>query len=620
MQNLDIFLIEEKFRKIHKSIKSDNYSSEQLFKLVAFFDELFQNGDSLLVEAYIAESYNILFSLLEHYSPFGKPFDESTRILVILEKIESHFNYTKWRNEYSALLNRVKKEQIELKEFLDGKILEDNYSNKIAFPLIENPKNNNNYGAIDTFNILLSPDKKLIDDEFSIIPSLPKLDYKIENQLLNSWNYAKNFLLIENHSKTPKFKVVIEYDKRIGFYTGDSNGIALTLGFIIELAKYLNLQKIYKINENALFTGLVDRQGVIGEVSKEVIEKKIKTAFYSNYHLIVIPQNDYLDAEKALISEKNKYPKRAIKLVPVNNINEVFSSPSISKIVKIDPLKFYLTEFKKNKVVLYTSTLLLISLLYISLGYSFNFKNNHIIENEDFLEYAQAELGFDESKLSPLNYMGEIINLKFDSSDLDTNKFSKIIDFKNIELVRNRFNEPEKAFRFNGKNSFIQLRNKEKLKIDFPISISVWIKKRDKDYGWIFTNNFDTKKYYGVFLGFISRNILSLHFGNGNVLGSLKSRKSIYTKEVLPLDTWNHIIGILYSKDSLSLYVNSKKMDSYYSGDVGEIKYNDGPVYFGKYNNSKILPIPYYKGDMDDFRIFNKVLSEKEIDLLFYEK
>ena len=620
MSEFDIFLAEDKYRKIVRSVNNENYGSQQLFDFVVFFEELFVHDDSLIIESYTAESYELLISLLEHYSPSGKPIELSERILFNVEKIKSHIKTKLNEDKCNELLVEIRKELNGLKEFLDGNKAKATYSSSIAFPLIEKNNKDHTYGVIDTLSIILSPSTTLINDEFSIVPGFPKLEKKIEQQLYNSWNYAKSFLSIENDSKIPKFKVVIVYNKRLGFYTGDSNGVALTIAFISKLSKYLNLSKIIEINNNVIFTGLVDKQGVIGEVSKEVIEKKIKIAFYSKYHCLVIPKNDYLHAEKILAIEKKNYPKREISLVPVNNIGEIISNPEISNLTEINFWNFYQKKLKRNNFNLIIASLFLITfIILLSLSYSIS-QNNSSIENEDFLVYATAEYGLEKDKITPIKDMGEIFNLRFDSNELDTLKNSKILDYKNIELVENRYGESEKAFRFNGDNSFVELRDKNKLKLEFPISVSMWFKKMDDGFGWLFTNNFDTSYYCGVFLGLIYNNIPTLHYGNGETLGTLSSRKSIYATEIYKKGRWNHIAGIISSYDSLSIYLNSNKVEYYYSGNANQVKYNDGPVYLGKFSNSKIYPTQYFNGDMDDLRVFNRTLTQEEIDLLFHEQ
>ena len=44
---------------------------------------------------------------------------------------------------------------------------------------------------------------------------------------------------------------------------------------------------------------------------------------------------------------------------------------------------------------------------------------------------------------------------------------------------------------------------------------------------------------------------------------------------MVDIGKWNHIVGIINSSDSLSLYLNSKKTKYYSAGEAKEIKYSE---------------------------------------------
>ena len=58
---------------------------------------------------------------------------------------------------------------------------------------------------------------------------------KFEDQLYNSWKYAKNYISNLTKKTIPNFKVGLHFNQKLGIYEGDSLGIALTLSFIFEL-------------------------------------------------------------------------------------------------------------------------------------------------------------------------------------------------------------------------------------------------------------------------------------------------------------------------------------------------------------------------------------------------
>ncbi|MBK7979282.1 MAG: hypothetical protein IPK06_04590 [Ignavibacteriae bacterium] len=146
-------------------------------------------------------------------------------------------------------------------------------------------------------------------------------------------------------------------------------------------------------------------------------------------------------------------------------------------------------------------------------------------------------------------------------------------------------------------------------------------KKEGWDRGWIFANNFNMNSYSGVWMGFVYGYIISMHFGNDRPTAIPSSRRSVYTKQPLPENNWFHFVGIIISDKIMYIYINNKRAEVVYDGSATEVLYqNVGVPAFGEYKTSTVLPLTYFKGAIDDFRFYNRELSEREISKLFHEK
>ena len=213
-----------------------------------------------------------------------------------------------------------------------------------------------------------------------------------------------------------------------------------------------------------------------------------------------------------------------------------------------------------------------------------------------------------------------LLHYKFNGNS--QNEINSLSDGKNyeVQLTQDRFKRDSSAYYFNGYNSHIDIGNGELTKPDFPITLSVWVKKTDNEQGWIFGNNLNSANYMGIFLGFGDGNLLSLHFGNGGAVGSSAARRSVYAIDPIELSKWYHVVGIIESADSMRLFLNGNEKSTVYSGTADKIVYDEGIACFGKFHNWQYQQARFYKGVIDDFRLYSRTLTEQEIIKLYLEE
>lgn len=169
-------------------------------------------------------------------------------------------------------------------------------------------------------------------------------------------------------------------------------------------------------------------------------------------------------------------------------------------------------------------------------------------------------------------------------------------------LTKDRFDNPNSAYSFNGVNNYINVPNL----INYP-SIS-----SDKSgFAWVKTTKTNTKIY--------DDNIIELSIdSNGNFEAFGKGYRSCGISDISVIDNKWHFVGITFQIDTYvnTLYVDGVKVktcitENGLSGDRTAIK-----SFFGVFQT---LSDYFFEGSIDDIRIYDRSLTEIEIQALYQE-
>ncbi len=297
---MDSFYFEEKHTEYLSLCSKEKSICFLLFKLVDFLEELLTQENDLLKEVFVAESALDLLTLLELYSAFGIEFSKTNRLLNVIKKTLPHISNELNTEGFVKIFQRIEKEYENLGSVLNGNQIMDLLNGAISFPVIEkSPSTGSSYGRIEKIIISINQNRKTNKTEFNIIPSLPIVEEKLDQQIKTSWNYAINYVNKKYKKKDLKLEVTIKFINKLGIYEGDSLGVALTVGFIQELIRYYDLRDELSFGNNIISTGSMDDSGNILEVGKEIIKVKTITAFYSEANIFTVPLNDLQFAKSA---------------------------------------------------------------------------------------------------------------------------------------------------------------------------------------------------------------------------------------------------------------------------------------------------------------------------------
>ncbi|MDH5380436.1 MAG: LamG domain-containing protein [Cyclobacteriaceae bacterium] len=173
------------------------------------------------------------------------------------------------------------------------------------------------------------------------------------------------------------------------------------------------------------------------------------------------------------------------------------------------------------------------------------------------------------------------------------------------------------AATFNGVDQYIEFPNDLALKPDFPMSFSYWIKFDDLNVNnaVVFTTDYVENSHTGVWMTLSSVGELSVNIGNGTGTTSV-SRKTFIVNTPININTWYHVGAVLESIDSFKIYMNGILQDGNYAGSASSLVYTEFPGSIGRKDGSTLADPYYFKGQLDDFSYWGRVLSETEINKL----
>jgi len=220
---------------------------------------------------------------------------------------------------------------------------------------------------------------------------------------------------------------------------------------------------------------------------------------------------------------------------------------------------------------------------------------------------------------------GLVANYTFSGNVIDStdNKNNGILVAR---FTNDRFGNPASAIKFNGINEYVEFADIDDLSISETgdLSVSVWIKCSTLDFNFTQSNGYVHwmgKGYSGqhewVFRIYnktsIRPNRISCYAFNlkgGHGSGS-------YSQEQINVDDWMHFVGIYNVQDNLiQLYKNGLLSDTDHFSD-NEIQPRNGKA---KFRIGTRDFKSFFKGAIDDLRIYNRVLSVSEISEMFHER
>jgi len=189
-------------------------------------------------------------------------------------------------------------------------------------------------------------------------------------------------------------------------------------------------------------------------------------------------------------------------------------------------------------------------------------------------------------------------------------------------LSADRHGNSQSAYYFDGIDDYIDVGNDTSLKPQLPVTFAAWINIDipspidSVSRGTIFTSDFHGSRYFGINISNIQfTDRLIIAYGDGDTIGP-SARRSKYIENT-PYGDWFHLVGIIRHSTDMTIYINGEDAGGNYSGSGGPIAYDDNPGRIGSIDGSVHGGPMFLKGTLDDLIIFNRELSQTEIDSLY---
>jgi hypothetical protein len=216
-----------------------------------------------------------------------------------------------------------------------------------------------------------------------------------------------------------------------------------------------------------------------------------------------------------------------------------------------------------------------------------------------------------QAQVSTANLM---VHYKLDGNGTDASGNDQNATSFNTSGATDRFGKVGGATYFNGVDGYMLVPASSSVQPTDSISICVWINQELKsNIGW----STIIDKRYAYLSDPWSSYGMGTHPDYGNKWmfsvssGTTGSGRTAAAKASNPYNTWTFIVGT-YNRNQVKLYINGV-LDSAISK-TGPLGYSSLGMYLGY---SGTGPNEYYKGRMDDLRVYSRVLSATEIQALY---
>lgn len=183
-------------------------------------------------------------------------------------------------------------------------------------------------------------------------------------------------------------------------------------------------------------------------------------------------------------------------------------------------------------------------------------------------------------------------------------------------LAADRFGNANSAYSFDGTDDCIHVEDSDYLDITNVITLSAWFyTAAESTEPFILTKGGDTYCNYELR---IPTSDAIFGFGRHNYWTTWSTEIIVETQK------WYHLVALYRSGDlsSIKAYLNDTEIPVVLRVNTygTSLLANDLTLYIGyKFRQDQNRGVSYFNGILDDIRIYNRVLSETEIDSLYHE-
>lgn len=329
---MDLLQLENIRQVVISKLAAADSRISRLLLYFDYFENILSQNDEKLNEVFIAEFLEDYCAAISIFEVWGIDPQLSAQILTQLQSLRQKNILAVYNELFQDEIKRIEEQTSQLKLILVGETIENGCEKKALFPLIDISMPDGFYGLLESVTVRVA--KAENENNFIIIPSEKEIEKRILEQCKTSWEVALRLLKNYVRRSYNYHEIIISFDRRDGFYEGDSLGAALTLSFLEALMNFYNPIYNIEIHAQTVFTGGISEEGKLVGVGKDCIRQKVRTLFYSPAETFIIPKEDERCANEELKKLKNTYPKRKLKLVAAEEVSDILNRRDIIEIRK----------------------------------------------------------------------------------------------------------------------------------------------------------------------------------------------------------------------------------------------------------------------------------------------
>lgn len=367
---MDILELEKKYSELLNFLNEPSSNRSKLLGIFEFFKLVLASKNINLVEVYLTDIISKYLLLINSIKIRGMNFETISAIINQLDNLRVLDFLKPYKQELEESFKFLQKKNDLLNSWLSGNLVQHPKS-LIYFPVIEKSELNNEIVFLEIIRVGVTEG----ENKFNIDPPESENDEQLQKQLhlcwLNAIDYCKRYV----RKIKPEHTVELKFENRYGIYVGNSLGIALTLAFIEAILKHYNSSTIVNINGCIAVTGGIDNKSDIISTGKTIINLKTEAVFYSDAQIFCVPKIDEIWAIEKLLQLKKKYPNRSLKIVRLNDLNDLLDR---RQIVDIRKQKIIVRSGKLVKKNWISAVVVVVLAFLISFLYLLDWDNNPV--------------------------------------------------------------------------------------------------------------------------------------------------------------------------------------------------------------------------------------------------
>jgi len=329
---VDIIQLEKLRQELEKNLTQAHSLGKRFFLISDFFDSLFEFENKNLIQSYLLEYMDLYLTSASQYDFHFIPPVQLRKSIELSEKIYESKLLPNYNNSFLQIIEKISLQLDLLQKKLNG---EDEFqqTNEIFFPALEeSEQSGERFGMLESINITITASS--VKEIFIVDPAENEIEQKLNEQIKISFQLAKDYLLKQKKRINPHHKVIIQFENRFGYYLSNSLGVVLTIKMIEELLQFYNTPFAVKIPQVVAATGGMNNKGEILSVSKDLIKQKTRVVFFSSADILIVPKDDEASALEELIELNKEFPKRALRIIGLPDLNDLLDRRTLVEIQK----------------------------------------------------------------------------------------------------------------------------------------------------------------------------------------------------------------------------------------------------------------------------------------------